>query len=94
MTYDLAIVGAGPAGLSASVYASRYGIKNIIIGEIPGGLTTNTHEIGNWLGTKKVTGFEFAQKAAEHAKSYGVEIISATADQLEKKKWQFYFIRE
>lgn len=87
--YDLAIIGAGPAGLSASVYASRYGIKNVIIGEIPGGLTTKTHEIGNWLGTEKITGFEFARKAADHAKSYGAEIISATVDQLEKKNGGF-----
>ncbi|OGI16713.1 MAG: hypothetical protein A3J63_05050 [Candidatus Moranbacteria bacterium RIFCSPHIGHO2_02_FULL_40_12b] len=89
MAYDLAIVGAGPAGLSASVYASRYGIKNIIIGEMPGGLTTKTHEIGNWLGTEKITGFEFAQKAANHAKSYSAEIISATVDQLEEKNGNF-----
>ena len=89
MTYDLAIVGAGPAGLSASVYASRYGIKNIIIGEMPGGLTTKTHEIGNWLGTEKITGLEFSRKAAEHAKSYGAEIIPSAVDQLEKKNGGF-----
>lgn len=87
--YDLAIIGAGPAGLSASVYASRYGIKNVIIGEIPGGLTAKTHEIGNWLGTEKITGFEFARKAADHAKSYGAEIIPAAVDQLEKKNDNF-----
>lgn len=83
--YELAIIGAGPAGLSASVYASRYGLKNIVLGEIAGGLTTKTHEIGNWLGTEKISGMEFAQKSAAHAKSYGTEIISATVDQLEKK---------
>lgn len=83
--YDLAIIGAGPAGLSASVYASRYGIKNVIIGEISGGLTTKTHEIGNWLGTEKITGLEFAQKSVEHAKNCGAEIIPAKADQIEKE---------
>lgn len=87
--YDLAIIGAGPAGLSASVYASRYGIKNIVIGEIPGGLTTKTHEIGNWLGTEKISGMEFAQKSAEHAKSYGTEIILAKVDQIEKADGAF-----
>ncbi len=85
MKYDLAIVGAGPAGLSASVYASRYGIKNVVIGGISGGLTTQTHEIGNWLGEQKIAGWEFAQKATEHAKSYGVEIKNFLADEIKKE---------
>jgi thioredoxin reductase (NADPH) len=82
--HDLVIIGAGPAGLSASVYASRYSIENVVVGGITGGLTTETHEISNWLGTEKITGFEFAQNAANHAKSYGAEIISAAVDQIEK----------
>lgn len=86
MIYDLAIVGAGPAGLSASVYASRYGIKNVVIGGIAGGLVIETHEIGNWLGTEKISGFEFAQNATNHVKSLEVEIKPVNVDQLEKKK--------
>jgi len=85
MLYDLAIIGAGPAGLSASVYASRYGIKNIVIGGIVGGLVTETHEIGNWLGTEKISGFEFAQKASDHMKSLGAETKPFLVDQIEKK---------
>jgi len=84
--YDLVIVGAGPAGLNASVYASRYGLKNLVIGELPGGLTTNTHEIGNWLGEEKITGFEFAQKAVSHVKNLGTEIKSTLIDQIKKNK--------
>ncbi|HBP00662.1 MAG: Thioredoxin reductase [Candidatus Moranbacteria bacterium GW2011_GWE1_49_15] len=84
--YDLAIIGAGPAGLSASVYASRYGVKNIVIGGVSGGVTTQTHEIGNWLGTQKIKGYEFAQNSAEHVKSYGAEIISALVDEIKKKE--------
>lgn len=87
--YDLVIIGAGPAGLSASVYASRYGIKNVIIGGITGGLVTETHEIGNWLGTPKISGFDFAGKAEEHAKSYGVEIIQFLVKKIEKEKEEF-----
>ncbi len=83
MIYDLAIIGAGPAGLSASVYASRYGISNVVIGGIAGGLTTQTHEIGNWLGTEKIAGYEFAQKAELHAKSYEkTEIVNALVDDI------------
>jgi thioredoxin reductase (NADPH) len=86
--YNLAIIGAGPAGLSASVYASRYGLKNIIIGE-PGGLAAKSHEIGNWLGTPKISGAEFSVRAEEHAKSLGAQIEYAFVDTIEKNKKSF-----
>jgi thioredoxin reductase (NADPH) len=85
MSYDLIIVGAGPAGLSASVYASRYGVKNVVVGEIEGGVASTTHEIGNWLGEKSISGFEFSQKATDHVKSLEAEIKNASVDQFEKK---------
>lgn len=84
MIYDLAIIGAGPAGLSASVYASRYGIKNVVIGGVAGGLTTQTHEIGNWLGTQKIKGYEFANNASKHVKAYKTEILSVMVDEIKK----------
>lgn len=86
----LAIIGAGPAGLSASVYASRYGIDNVVIGGISGGLTTQTHEIGNWLGTEKIAGWEFAQKASAHAKNYGAKNINAIVDTIEQLGESFH----
>lgn len=90
MIYDFAVIGAGPAGLSASVYASRYGISNVVIGGVAGGLTTQTHEIGNWLGTEKITGYEFAQKAEAHAKSYEkAEIINTMVDDIEEKNGKY-----
>ena len=87
--YDLAIIGAGPAGLSASIYASRYGIKNVVIGGIAGGLTTQTHEIGNWLGNEKIKGWEFANNAAEHVKSYGTEVLPLLVDEVKKEGEDF-----
>ncbi len=90
--YDLAIVGAGPAGLNASVYASRYGLKNVIIGQVPGGLTTETHEIGNWLGTEKITGAEFAQKAYQHAQNLKADIKLNLVDNINKKDNHFKII--
>lgn len=87
--YNLAIIGAGPAGLSASIYASRYGIKHAVIGEIPGGLAASTHEIGNWLGTPSITGAQFANNSAEHAKKLGANFVGAKVDQIEKKGGEF-----
>ncbi len=83
-TFDLVIIGAGPAGLSASVYASRYGIRHLVIGEISGGLLTQTYEIGNWIGTENILGPAFATAAADHVKSYGVEIRPDTVSRLEQ----------
>jgi thioredoxin reductase (NADPH) len=73
--YDLIIIGAGPAGLSASIYASRYGIKHIIIGSLLGGQISETHLIDNYPGIEDCSGFEFSQKLGNHAKKYGVEIL-------------------
>lgn len=80
--HDLIIIGAGPAGLSASVYASRYGIKHVILGEVAGGLLTQTFDVGNWLGTEAIRGQTFADNAAKHAKSYGVEILPLTVERI------------
>jgi thioredoxin reductase (NADPH) len=73
--HDLIIIGTGPAGLSASIYASRYGIKHIVIGQILGGQISETHKIDNYPGMEDMSGFEFAKKWGDHAKKYGTEII-------------------
>ncbi len=84
-TFDLVIIGAGPAGLSASIYASRYGIKHLVIGEVTGGLMTQTFEIGNWLGTENIAGQAFADASAAHVRSYGAEIRSAIVTDIAKQ---------
>lgn len=81
--YELAIIGAGPAGMSASIYASRYGVKNIVIGQF-GGLAGTVHEIGNYLGFESITGFEFAQKCEAQVKKYGAEMEMAIVKQIKK----------
>jgi thioredoxin reductase (NADPH) len=46
--YDLIIIGAGSAGLPAGMYASRYKLSNIVIGEMPGGALATSHRVENW----------------------------------------------
>ncbi len=70
--YDLIIIGAGPAGLSASIYASKANLKTLILEkEFPGGKIAKTSFIENWPGIKRVDGFELATDMYNHAISYG-----------------------
>jgi thioredoxin reductase (NADPH) len=82
--WDLAIIGAGPAGLSASVYASRYGIKHAVIGATMGGLISESHKVDNYLGVTSLSGLDLAQKMLLHAKKYAPAMI--TGEVLEIKK--------
>jgi len=88
-THDLIIIGAGPAGLSASVYASRYGIQHVVIGSLLGGQISETHLIDNYLGIEDATGFDFSQRIGKHAQKYGVEIVPAKVNKIEKENAQF-----
>jgi len=74
--YDLIIIGAGAAGLTASIYASRYTLKNIVIGDIPGGTTTEAHKIYNWPGDPGISGPELMEKMSKHARETGGEFLS------------------
>jgi len=74
MIYDLIIIGAGPAGITASIYASRFKINHLVIGEIPGGLITEAHSVCNFPGDNKITGFDLMQKMQGHARELGAEI--------------------
>ena len=87
--YDLIIIGAGPAGLSASIYASRYGIKHVIIGALSGGQISQTHLIDNYPGMEDMTGMEFAKKWVNHAKKYGTEIIPTLVKSIKKEENSF-----
>lgn len=73
--YDVVIIGAGPAGLSAGIYASRAGAKTLIIEKnFTGGQATETFEIENYPGFVKIGGFELMQEMEKQAISCGAEI--------------------
>ena len=54
--YDIAIIGSGPAGYSASIYASRYNLSNVVFGKLPGGTMSEAHKICNYPGFEEITG--------------------------------------
>lgn len=72
--YDLIIIGGAAVGCSAAIYAARRGLKFKIVTDNIGGEVALSGVVNNWPGIIDIQGFELAQKFAEHAKSYGVEI--------------------
>jgi len=68
MIYDLIIVGAGPAGLSAAIYASRYNLNALVIGDEPGGIAAEAYKIENYPSFKSVSGMELMNKFKEQIK--------------------------
>ncbi|MBU3957348.1 FAD-dependent oxidoreductase [Patescibacteria group bacterium] len=72
--YDLIIVGAGVAGMTASVYASRYKINHLIFGETPGGQGMEALQVENYPGYVSIPGPELMQKMIEQVKHYEVDI--------------------
>jgi len=74
MPYDMIIVGAGCAGLGASIYAKRYNMNVLVLTEMLGGTITKTHLIENYPGYTSLSGQELANKLIEHSKANDVEI--------------------
>lgn len=86
---DVIIIGSGPAGLSASVYLSRYNIKHLVIGSQAGGYINNTGEIQNYLGFTGIHGWELAQKMSAHAIALGGKILQEEVTEIKKTNNEF-----
>lgn len=72
--YDVAILGAGPAGMTAAVYTSRANLSTIMIERgVPGGQMVNTNEVENYPGFASILGPDLSNKMFEHAKKFGAE---------------------
>ncbi|MBU2036977.1 FAD-dependent oxidoreductase [Patescibacteria group bacterium] len=72
--YDLVIIGAGPAGLAAAIYAARKKIKTLVLAGNAVSQTTEAHLVENYPGIPSIPGGELAEKFREHARGIGVEI--------------------
>ena len=75
MIYDLAIVGGGPAGAAAAVYAARKRLKTVFITKDWLGQSNVSEKIENWVGTVAISGLELSKNLELHAKAYGKDII-------------------
>lgn len=72
---DLIIVGGGPAGIAAGVYAARKRLKSVLIAEEIGGQSTVSDGIENWIGTVKIPGADLARTLKEHLEAYKGDIL-------------------
>ena len=98
--YDVIIIGAGSAGLPAGMYASRYKLSNIIIGELPGGALATSHCVENWPGVLSAPGGEIMKNFQAHAEAAWSTIIQDRVDRVSKisedhfeiktMKWDIY----
>ncbi len=75
--YDLVIIGGGPGGLSAAVYAMRAALETVLVEKgVTGGQVTMSDEVENYPGFSHISGAELSMKFTQHAQSYDLEIIS------------------
>ena len=83
--YDLVIIGAGPAGLAAAVYAARAELDFIVLEKeiMSGGQIINTYEVDNYPGLYHLGGFDLAMKFREHADALGAKFVTGEAEKIE-----------
>lgn len=73
--YDLAIIGGGPAGVAAGVYAARKRLKTILIAETIGGQSTDSQDVQNWIGTPHISGMDMAKQLEKHLREYAGDVL-------------------
>ena len=82
--YDVIIVGAGPAGLTAAIYAKRAELETLLIERYgAGGQILNTYEVDNYPGLPGISGFDLGNKMSEHVDKFGCERVTCEVDSLE-----------
>lgn len=81
--YDVAILGSGPAGMTAAIYACRAGLSTVVVERMmPGGQMGETPEIDNFPGFENISGFELSAKMSSQAKKLGAEIKTCTVSEI------------
>ncbi len=92
--YDLIIVGAGPAAMSAAVYAARYKMKVAMVGKLPGGYVNEAHAVENWLGIKTITGPVLVGQFLDHVKSMAVDVFTTDVRGISQKDKVFTVVKD
>lgn len=85
MIYDTVIIGGGPAGLTAAIYAERARLNSIVIEQSPisGGQVLTTYEVDNYPGEKGIGGYDLGTKFKEHADALGATVVEEEVQQIQ-----------
>ncbi|MBL7100635.1 MAG: FAD-dependent oxidoreductase [Nanoarchaeota archaeon] len=83
--YDIIIIGAGPGGMTAAIYAARYKLKTLIISKDTGGVANLAHKVENWPGIQSIIGIDLMQNFKKHVESLGVKIINEEVEKISNK---------
>ena len=82
--YDLIIIGGGPAGTAAAVYAARKQLKTLLIVKEWGGQSIVSDDIQNWIGTPHISGSDLAKSFRSHIEEYKGEILTVVETEVSK----------
>lgn len=95
MTYDVIIIGSGPAGMTAAIYCQRFLLKTVMVaGRLWGGQLQNTTEVENFPGMGVVLGPELLKRMRNHVEHLGVEILDVWAEKIHHASYPFQVMLE
>lgn len=93
MKYDVAIVGSGPAGLTAGIFATRGGLKTVCFDHSGfGGQASLSYDISNYPGFNSISGYDLTEKMFEQAKDNGVIFVDGKVENIKQQNQQFELI--
>jgi len=89
MMYDTLILGGGPAGYTAAIYASRYNLKCLVIAKEPGGVMNEAYKVENYPGFASIVGIDLMDKIKKHVEYLGVKVNEEEIIEVKKTKESF-----